>query len=191
MIHYTVVAHHTRETQACNLAAALNAELFMDNMTLGATFNHLQALNWAATKTGHVIVLEDDALPVRGFKRHVTELVEQFPNDLVSLYLGTGRPPQYQALITAKLEEADHAGRNWIELPQLVHAVAYIIPCTMIRHLTVNTRKAADFALGTAWVTLTGQPIVYTIPSYVEHTDGPSIANPHVTVPRRARRLAG
>jgi hypothetical protein len=37
--------------------------------------------------------LEDDAMPVAGFMERLVGIQDRWTDDLVSLYLGTGRPP--------------------------------------------------------------------------------------------------
>lgn len=183
MIHYAVIGHINRQQQAVDLAASLDAELFIDNLTLGATWNHLRALNWGATKTGHLAVLEDDAQPVPGFRNLAPEWTDRHPLDLISYYLGTGYPPQYQQKIVAALAQADRDERDYITLPTLIHAVAYVLPCTAIPTLPLSTRRVADYGLGQAWSKATGRPPIYTVPSIVDHADIPSVENP-------TRRLA-
>src|SRR6266568_3195656 len=68
VISTAVVAHETRILAAAELAHALDAVITLDDGSLGAEANHLQA--WQATGTAHAdwaLVLEDDALPVPGF----------------------------------------------------------------------------------------------------------------------------
>ena len=71
----------------------------------GANWNHRRAIVWAAERTCRVVVLEDDALPVHGFTEKITEWLTRFPDDMLSFYLGTGRPPQYQKEIAARMIE--------------------------------------------------------------------------------------
>ncbi|MGQ7174028.1 hypothetical protein ACUOCP_55840, partial [Escherichia sp. R-CC3] len=62
----------------------------------GRAAGHRRALEWASWQDCRVVILEDDALPVAGFTQLVGEWLYRFPDSLVSFYLGTGRPPQYQ-----------------------------------------------------------------------------------------------
>lgn len=173
-VHVAVVGHISRKDMAENLAESLGAELFIDNLTLGATFGHLRALNWAANKEGHLIVLEDDAQPVNGFLKLAAEWIREHPDELTSFYLGTGKPPQYQA----RIEQALADNPPHITLDMLIHAVAYTLPCETIPKLTLPSkpmRMVADYGLGVAWTKLTRRPIYYTCPSLVDHADGPSL----------------
>lgn len=185
-LHLAVVGHVSRLEQAEALAARFDAELFIDHLTLGSTWNHLRALNWGATKAGHLMVLEDDAEPVDGFLNLAGEWIDSHPDDLTSFYLGTGYPPQYQPKIAAKLTEAtDH-----ITLPTLIHAVAYALPCSSIPGLPLTVSRPADYGLGQAWTRHTRRQVLYTVPSLVDHADTPSIENAgRRHTPRKAWRL--
>jgi len=176
MIHVAVIGHTSREAQAVDLADSLHAALFLDRLTLGSTWNHLRALNWGAAQDGHLIVLEDDAIPVPGFIALATDFIDQHPEDLTSFYLGHDSR-HHQRLIPGWLEQADREGRDHITHPSLLHAVAYAIPCAKIPQLNYRaTRFAADEMITHAWKP-TRRPVLYTIPSLVDHQDGPSIEN--------------
>jgi hypothetical protein len=54
--------------------------------------------------------VEDDARPVHGFVEKVSAWLKDKPDDLISFYLGTGRPPQYQTAIAERLIAADKTG---------------------------------------------------------------------------------
>ncbi len=193
MIHVAVVAHVSRQPRAESLADSLGAELFLDRLTPGATFGHLNALNWGASKDGHLLVLEDDAEPVEGFLALAAEWINRYPDQLISFYLGTSYPPQYQGKIADALAQADRESRDYIDsLPTFIHAVAYSLPCQRIPTLRLNTRKAADYGLGHAWTTTTGRRPIYTVPSLVDHADMQSIENTgRRQHPRKAWRVHG
>lgn len=90
-----IVAHHSRRTMAEELASKLEADIvFMDEHSAGANSNHLRALRWAAEQSDRVIIIEEDALPVEGFRDKAQDWLARFPDDMLSFYLGTGRPPQ-------------------------------------------------------------------------------------------------
>ncbi|HVI60121.1 MAG TPA: hypothetical protein VM619_14780 [Luteimonas sp.] len=165
MIRFVLVAHHTRRGAAEALARALDAHLCMDEENHGATWNHRRALEWAREQRERVIVLEDDALPVPGFVERASAVLDRWPDDLVSLYLGTGRPQRFQAQIGEVLQgNPDH-----IRLPALIHAVCYSIPpAGLQRVIGLPLTHQTDFAIGDNW----GRPVVYCVPSLVDHTDG-------------------
>lgn len=185
-IRCVVVAHHARRAQAEALATSLDAHLCMDDESHGATWNHRRALEWALQQRERVVVLEDDALPVPGFAERAAAVLERWPDDLVSLYLGTGRPQRFQAEIGERLQvNPDH-----IRLPSLIHAVCYSIPPSGLqRVIGLPLTHQTDFAIGDNW----GRSVVYCVPSLVEHADGDPVER-HVDgearrEPRRAWRL--
>ncbi|MDU1609372.1 MAG: hypothetical protein E6853_08150, partial [Enterobacter sp.] len=124
-IKFVVVGHHSRTGHAQRLAALLDAHLLIDDGNRGANWNHCRALEWAAEQTCRVVVLEDDAIPVAGFTDLVGEWLYRFPDSLVSFYLGTGRPPQYQMQVAERLIVADKTRSDFITLPRLIHGVCY------------------------------------------------------------------
>jgi hypothetical protein len=131
-IKFVVVAHHTRRHQAEQLARSLRAHLLIDDGQHGANWNHRRALDWAAGQQCRVVVVEDDALPVHGFVEKVSAWLNDKPDDLISFYLGTGRPPQYQAAIAERLIAADKTRADFITLPQLIHGVCYSVPVAKV-----------------------------------------------------------
>lgn len=178
-LHIAVVAHHSRQPRAERLATQLDAELFLDHLTLGSGWNHLRALNWGSQLTGHLLVLEDDAEPCNHFITHTAAAIAEHPDDLISYYLGTDTRP-HQKHIPTWLDEAHEQDRNYLTHNHLLHGVAYSIPCHRIPTLHFNTKRVADDMVDRAWK---GR-VIYTIPSHVDHADEPSIENQ----PRRPRK---
>lgn len=183
-----VIAHHSRATQAEALAATVGADRVMtDYGSHGARWAHSQALLWASGRRERVWVLEDDALAPHDFRARAEAWGERFPSDLVSGYLGRQRPPQHQGQIRSKLTAADARGLDWITLPTLVHGVCYSLPARasggVLRSLP---NGAADFAIGAAW----GKPPIYTVPSLVDHADGPTVEKHPDGQPRKPGRRA-
>lgn len=189
-ISCVVIGHHARRAQATRLAAALDAHLSMDEEGRGATWGHRRALEWAARQHGRVVVLEDDALPVPDFRARAAAVLARYPDDLVSLYLGTGRPVDYQPIIAARLALADSTGAAHIKLRTLVHGVCYSIPpAGLPRVLARVWGNQPDFGIGDAW----NRPVIYPLPCLVDHADGAPVERhadkqPRVE-PRRAWRL--
>ena len=125
MISWTVVGHTARAIHAASLARNLKAQLVMDDGTLGADANHLRA--WAIEphpNANWVGVLEDDAQPVAGFAEQVDVALAAAPTDIVSLYLGTGRPLRWQERMAHATDQSDEDGAHWITSTHLLHAVA-------------------------------------------------------------------
>ncbi|WP_438287001.1 hypothetical protein [Enterobacter hormaechei] len=185
---FVVVGHHTRLGHAQRLAALLDAHLLIDDGNHGANWNHRRALEWAAEQTCRVVVLEDDAIPVPLFAELVVDWLTRFPEALVSFYLGTGRPPQYQIQIAERLIVADKTQADYITLPRLIHGVCYSVPPQHIERVLSrwDSSKPADYAVGDAW----GGSVVYPCYSLVNHADLPTVERHPDSAPRTERRRA-
>ncbi|HDT4606935.1 hypothetical protein [Enterobacter hormaechei] len=187
-IKFVVVGHHTRLGPAQRLAALLDAHLLIDDGNHGANWNHRRALEWAAEQTCRVVVLEDDALPVQGFTDKVTDWLVRFPDYMLSFYLGTGRPPQYQMQIAERLIVADKTRADYITLPRLIHGVCYSVPPEHVHRVLSrwDNSKPADYAVGDAW----GGSVIYLCYSLVDHADGEPVERHPDLAPRTERRRA-
>lgn len=187
-IKFVVVGHHSRSYAAVRLASSLNAHLLIDEGDHGANWNHRRAIEWANQQGSRVVVLEDDAVPVEGFADKVASWLSQFPDDLCSFYLGTGRPPQYQPSIAGELIAADKERREHIVLSRLIHGVCYSPPPGKLQ-LILNRWSCtlpADYAVGDAY----GGRVIYPCYSLVDHADMPPVERHQDNEPRTERRRA-
>lgn len=187
-IKFCVVGHHSRIGHAQRLAALLDAHLLIDDGSRGANWNHRRAIEWAAEQPCRVVVLEDDALPVPDFIERVGEWLNGFPESLVSFYLGTGRPPQYQMQIAERLIVADKTRADYITLSRLIHGVCYSVPPEHVQRVLSrwDNSKPADYAVGDAW----GGSVIYPCYSLVDHADGEPVERHPDSAPRTERRRA-
>lgn len=187
-IKFVVVGHVSRIVHAQRLAALLDAHLLIDDGNHGANWNHRRALEWAAEQPCRVVVLEDDAMPVLGFSEKVTDWLTRFPDDMLSFYLGTGRPPQYQMQIAERLIVADKTRADYITLSRLIHGVCYSVPPQHVQRVLSrwDNSKPADYAVGDAW----GGLVVYPCYSLVDHADFKSVECHPDAAPRTERRRA-
>jgi len=187
-IKFVVVGHHSRHRQALCLAKSLGAVLLTDSWDHGANWNHRRALEWAACQSCRVVVLEDDAQPVSGFVGLVTDWLARFPENMLSFYLGTGRPPQYQMQIAEQLIKSDRMRSDYITLPRLIHGVCYSVPPQHIGRVLArwDSNKSADFAVGDAY----GDSVIYPCWSLVDHVDGEPVERHPDAAPRIERRRA-
>ncbi|MFV8058859.1 hypothetical protein KY275_16515 [Enterobacter hormaechei] len=188
-VKFVVVGHHSRIGHAQRLAALLDAHLLIDYGNHGANWNHRRALEWAAEQTCRVIVVEDDAQPSSSLTVLVIgHWLNRFPDSLVSFYLGTGRPPQYQMQIAERLILADKTNADYITLPRLIHGVCYSVPPQHINRVLSrwDSSKPADYAVGDAW----GGAVVYPCYSLVDHADFESVECHPDSAPRTERRRA-
>ena len=187
-IKFCVVGHHARRQQAEALAMSIGAHLLIDEGDHGANWNHRRALEWASEQTCRVVVVEDDAMPVGLFFTSVTSWLNRFPESLVSFYLGTGRPPQYQMQIAERLIVADKTQADYITLPRLIHGVCYSVPPQHIERVLSrwDSSKPADYAVGDAY----GGAVVYPCYSLVDHADCEPVERHPDSSPRSERRRA-
>lgn len=187
-VKFVVVGHHSRHKQALCLAESIGAVLLIDNSDRGANWNHRRALEWASRQDCRVVVLEDDAMPVAGFTDLVGEWLNRLPDSLVSFYLGTGRPPQYQMQIAERLIVSDKTQADYITLPRLIHGVCYSVPHQHIERVLSqwDSSKPADYAVGDAY----GGAVVYPCYSLVDHADGEPVERHPDAAPRTERRRA-
>lgn len=194
-IKFVVVGHHSREQQARALAYQIGptAHVMIDPDSHGAAWNHRRALEWASEQDCRVVIIEDDAIPVRRFVAQIAGWFERFPDSLCSFYLGTGRPPQYQLQIVERLIVADKTYADYITLPRLIHGVCYSVPPKHIARVLSrwDSSKPADYAVGDAY----GGSVIYPCYSLVDHADGASVERhpdgSSRTERRRAWRLHG
>lgn len=187
-VKFVVVGHHSRIGHAQRLAALLDAHLLIDDGNHGANWNHRRAIEWAAEQPCRVVVLEDDAMPVPWFAELVVDWLTRFPDDMLSFYLGTGRPPQYQMQIAERLIIADKTQADYITLPRLIHGVCYSVPPQHINLVLSrwDSSKPADYAVGDAY----GGAVVYPCYSLVDHADGEPVERHPDSAPRTERRRA-
>lgn len=187
-VRFVVVAHQSRIGHAQRLVSQLDAHLVLDDGDHGANWNHRRAIEWAAEQYERVVIIEDDAMPVPGFVDKVTQWLSRFPEDMLSFYLGTGRPPQHQKEIAGMLVDADRVNADYLALGKLIHGVCYSPPRNRLKHMLSawNKALAADYAVGEAY----GGRVVYPCYSLVDHADLPTVERHPDSEPRTERRRA-
>ena len=187
-VTFCVVGHHKRRDMATCLAETLGAHLLIDDGDHGANWNHRRAIEWASQQDCRVVILEDDALLLPGFSESVSEWVTRFPDHLISFYLGTGRPPQYQQQIATRLIDADKRQGDHIIIGRLIHGVCYSPPVSGIAKILSNWNRnqAADYSVGDAL----GGEVIYPCYSLVDHADGATVERHPDNEPRSERRRA-
>ncbi|MFG1794146.1 hypothetical protein [Nocardia sp. NPDC049149] len=195
MISIAVVAHQARIVEATELARSLDAVISVDDGTLRAEGNHLQAWRMTAEReSDYALVLEDDAQPVPGFVEQAELALAVAPEPVVSFYTGMTRPKRWQERIAPAIAKADQAGSHWMVSTHVLHAVAVAI------HVSLR-EDWLDFADGsklpiderlTAWCLARDHKVAYSWPSLCNHADGPTLvrhANTgNTTGPRKAWR---
>lgn len=172
-IEIRILTTSERLTTARELSNTLpNSELFIDENLFGAKWNHMRALSSPPQEgTTHIIIMEDDAQPVEDFLTKASEWLEVFPKDLISFYLGKGKPALWQR----KVDYALMRRPSYIELEALIHGVCYVIPAQAYELFAIDTlTDTAELAVGELWTTTTERTIIYTTKSLVQHTGNPN-----------------
>lgn len=123
-----------------------------------------------------LVIVEDDAIPTQDFRTVVGTALEYSPSEIVSLYLGTGYPQQYQA----DFIEAVNSETCWIMHKWMRHAVGYCLHVSLVPELIdhmkplVDQRWAPDDAIG-EYARKNDIGVAYTNPSLVDHEDDESV----------------
>lgn len=192
-----IVAHTKRAEQAHHLMETVGAAyMTIDNGTLGAERNHTKAWTWLRDNATDdwCIVLEDDAVPVTGFRHQLSEALQQAPTPtVVSLYMGRKRPPHWQQHLKEATEKAtNNPDVSWITGTHLLHAVGIAIKTDLVADMlthTATTRYPWDYRVA-AWALTRKHPIHYTWPSIVDHADQPTVTRHPDKMPRTPGRTA-
>jgi hypothetical protein len=177
-----------------NLAAATAARyVSYDSGQLGCNGNHQQVWAHHADNPGNEwsVVLEDDAKPVPGFRDQLAEALNVAPTPIVSLYLGQGRPKQWQLRISNAITEARRQNAHWLTSTDLLHAVGVAIRTALLPSLLhlLGNEPAGQFPIDEAisvWARRYDLPVSYTWPSLVDHADMTSLVD-HGNSPQRPR----
>lgn len=169
MIPLAIVAHKSRSLRAEKLADVLKAEFIAtDDGTLGPGANHDVAWQWHSQDNASPwsVVLEDDAVPVKGFREQLAMALEAAPSPVVSLYLGRGRPPHVQpAIMRVAATEA-----NWWQAHTLLHCVGVAIKTALIGDMLAERIRGLpiDESIGN-WADYRQLIVSYCNPSIVDH----------------------
>lgn len=174
-------------------------EIFLDHKGYGTEGNHWRAIT-APTNATNIVIIEDDAVLCKDFSRRVPLVIGKKRNQIISFYLGTGRPEVYQPIVDRKLEMMD-ADDEFIELDNLIHGVCYVIPRERVlkmnyAHIDLGSdfrNMGIDFYIGWLNRKIGYRSIWYSVPSLADHLDNePVTKHPDGEkrdVPRKARIL--
>ena len=193
-----VVAHQARAKQVDRLVDQVDpAYVCWDDGTLGPAENHLRAWEHLAEEDADFcLVLEDDAVPIVGFLTELPHVLAVAPTDLVSLFLGRGRPPHWQpelAKVFGSLDRRIHSQASdpsWLIADELLHCVAVAMKTSLIPGMIADVRRRTnprrrrplpiDEAIG-AWARSQGIRVSYSCPSQVQHGDLPTLITEHLS----------
>lgn len=173
-----IVAHNSRATEAHTLMKTVGAAvLSMDNGSRGCSGNHIHVWETLSTMpTQWSVVLEDDAVPVDGFRDQLEQALAAAEAPIASLYLGTGHPTTKQPRIAKAITTAQQNDTCWITTPRVLHAVALAIHTELIPDMLTHI-KTSHWEIDRAishWAETRHHPVAYTAPSLVDHHDGPT-----------------
>lgn len=172
MLTAVIVAHPKRITWAEQLAAEVGGTIVLDEDGLGAGANHRRALEVGiATRAEHLLVLEDDALPVPGLLGHVEAAIEHRPggDGLIGLYVGRQRPRAKQ--VSAAVIEAEMTGASWLTFTGLLWGVATVWPRALAEAWLAEPLASTWDQQARRWCKTHGHDVAYTWPSLVDHRD--------------------
>jgi hypothetical protein len=188
-----VVGDVRREPMASDLYEEVGADfLSVDHGGLGCSGNHLTVWRWHADNPdGWSVTLEDDAVPVEGFREQLEGALAVAPAPIVSLYLGRGYIGDSR--ISESVRRAEQMGANWLlGGHRVLHAVGLAVRSELVPELLLNVqnspgRIAIDYALS-QWARRNSHDVAYTVPSLVDHRDSESLVTRYRRLPRTAWR---
>lgn len=187
-----VAADPRRAERAERLAAEVGGHVVWDTKR-SEWDTHARAWRWChAQGADWGVVLQDDAVPVPGFRDVIGGILWAAPVwSCVGLYVGTSRPPQVQPLFRRLMAEADARHDQWIRADSLYWGVGVAMPrgdiLPALRHpsflIPYDERVGAFFRAAR-------RPVLYTWPSLVDHADEPTLLVHADGQPRTERRRA-
>jgi hypothetical protein len=184
-----IVAHPDRAEMANRLAFQTKADTIRwddgsrkgDHLA-GCAATHLGLLAELRDGAGEwSVVLEEDAVPVQDFARHVERALEYAPSPIVGLYLGTSNPAsQAQQQIKQAVRAALDANQAWIAADCLIGSVGYAVRTDLLPDMIdFITERSEELPLRISrWAQARHIGICYTQPSLVDHFDGDSVGRP-------------
>lgn len=178
-----VVAHISRLAEAEQLADKVDATVIsFDDGLMGCTKNHIKVwTNLVQHGADWLVVLEDDAVPVDGFREQLDAALASAPAGIVGLYLGTGYPRAWQRFIKKALQ---HKDAHYVLSTHVLHAVGTAIRFElvedMLRWVTWMSQEQRQWPVDeqiTEWARRRGHRVAYTRPSLVDHGDLPTLVS--------------
>lgn len=171
-----IMSHPLRQGRAELLAEHVDADsIVVDLDHEGEWFNGSFAWKIGAKAgTSHVLVLQDDAIPVDDLRAHVLARIEAESHAPISLYLGRVKPTRWAPAVADAVREADEYGASWISATHLLHGVGLVLPTPWITPM-LDVVEASflpyDQRIGRYLRQNRAANILYTWPSLVDHDD--------------------
>ena len=180
MIVCRVQAHPSRNAlhdRLLRLLAPLQTELLVHESDPPDPWaNYRQCLDYRGDAS-HLLVVQDDAIPVRGFAAAVGQVAERWPDTPVCLFLGA-----FPASTAARVRRAKPDVRYVALGPSsFVPLVCVLWPTHVARSFHAWSSAArgmtrADDGNAARWMKATRTQIMVSVPSLVQHDDdAPSV----------------
>ena len=192
-----VVAHQSRATRAWSLSSAVDAaSVHWDDGERGCERSHIEVLRQLVIQNRELgrdwlVILEDDATPIGGFRRALDAALAEPPADVwvVSLFMQTGNSenPLQQALGDV-IERAKAEDAAWIDAQFLCSGVAYAVRAEhaeSLLHYLQHSRNVELPLRVTFWARRNGSRVWYAVPNPVDHADVQSTIAPVAIIPPR------
>jgi hypothetical protein len=174
------------------LAAQVGALIWWDDGShpgdhkAGCANTHIGALasvcgSRYADDAGWVCILEDDAVPVIGFREHLDAALSAASAGVVGLYLGTGNPVgETQQKIRTAVNTARTENKAWLAANCLIGSVGYAVRAELMDGMIeyIDGRDEELPMRISRWAQAHDVAICYTMPSLVDHDDVESIGRP-------------
>lgn len=156
---------------------------------------YLQCLRTPPSDITHLCVIQDDALPCKGFGWEVQHAVEQKPDEMISLFVG-GLPGRTKRSFLESLS----SGARWSQIyfREVHHVVGLVWPVPLAASflewyetakIPGPTPPRSDDAVVGFWARTTKRLFWATVPCLVEHPDDfPSTIRMHTRTGDRGRQ---
>jgi hypothetical protein len=150
-----------------------------DDKGYGAKANHLRAWEWLGKQDTSVgVVLEDDVILCEDFLPNLAEFFIHSETPVNSLYLGRGRPPQYQERIALGITQ----NTSYITADALFSGQGYAMPINYFSEKIRQQVAAVDLPIDesiTHWIQSWHGRVSYPKYSLIDHHDGPTLIANH------------
>lgn len=195
------MAHPVRKDQAEEVQASLDrpVEIVYDTEPEPSSDPRQRWANgrrcWEAADSGadYHMVIQDDAIPCEDLLAGLESALDVLGDEgLVSAYTGTGRPDQTH--VRRALRHATGKGHSWMTTRSLCWGVAIIAPTATIPDMLKwcshgsKTNMNYDMRVGRYYRDVLKWRTWYTVPSLVDHREGPSLVG-HDGTKRVAHRM--
>lgn len=197
------VMHHPARSALLRLLEQLGGyELVVDpepdTWPPSAFRTYLEALRRTPAQATHRLIVQDDAIPCRGFRELAEAAIAERPADLLAFFV-PGRDPYRRAVLNAHTAGERWASSglavNWVPTVALSWPAKYIDDFVTFGEEVVAARahrglttQADDPYVG-AWKRKRKLVVWATVPCLVQHPDNvPSLYRPHLKVRNGSNR---